>query len=122
MGNSKIMEGIMSNYQNIKLLTLVALAVVTSMAATTSYAAGLGAYGGPRGGQTLADANALREWQSETIANDKMRQRMSLPPSGEPTTTATKAQAAGQEGDLKQWQDSTVKNNTMRNRMGLSQQ
>lgn len=97
------------SYQNIRLLTLVALAVVTSMAATTSYAAGLGAYGGPRGGRTLADANALREWQSETIGNDKMRQRMSLPP-------------CGQEGDLKQWQDETVKNNTMRNRMGLSQQ
>ena len=117
----------MTKYQTNKFLTLAALAVVMGMTATTnSYAAGLGAYGGPSvpstiqsGSTTTAEANALHEWHDEVIKNDRMRQRMSLPPSGESQTTA---QAVTQEGTLKQLQDETVKNNTMRNRMGLSQQ
>ena len=118
----------MTKYQTNKFLTLAALAVVMGMTATTnSYAAGLGAYGGPSvlsstiqsGSTTTAEANALHEWHDDVIKNDKMRQRMSLPPSGESQTTA---QATTQEGSLRQLQDETIKNNAMRNRMGLSQQ
>lgn len=119
----------MTKYQSNKFLTLAALAVVMGMTATTnSYAAGLGAYGGPNvpstttaqpSSPTTAEANALHEWHDDVIKNDKMRQRMALPPSG---TSQAPAQAATQDGALKQLQDETVKNNAMRNRMGLSQQ
>jgi hypothetical protein len=96
-------------------------------ATTNSYAAGLGAYGGPSvpstttqsGTTTTAETNALHEWPDDVIKNDKMRQRMSLPSAGESQTTA---QATTQEGSLRQLQDETIKNNAMRNRMGLSQQ
>ena len=46
----------MTKYQTNKFLTLAALAVVMGMTATTnSYAAGLGAYGGPRWGVHNSD-------------------------------------------------------------------
>lgn len=110
-----------------KLLTLAALAVITSMAGTTnSYAAGLGANGGPSvpgttvqpsvstTAGTTTDTNALHEWHDEVIKNDKMRQRMDL--------SGVKAEPTDEKSGLKQWQDKTVKNNAMRSRMGLSQQ
>jgi hypothetical protein len=113
----------MTCYQSRKLLALTAFAIVMSLAGTSSaFALARGQITYPTvpyvGGAPLTGHGALREWQDETIQNNKLRQQMLLP-----SHKDKMAEATGIQGDgLKQWQDETVKNNAMRNRMYLPQQ